>query len=110
MRFCASVLPVPSCFARSPHAAAISPGIMMAARLLIIANFILIFPDFVASRLIVAGIEDGAIANPGTLAKIHVTQVTVGSIRHITGGPLKNCCILVVDENANARKLAVETL
>jgi len=75
-----------------------------------IANFILIFPALVASRLIVAGIEVDAIANPGGLAKFQVTPVRVGSKRQITGGTLKNRCILVVDEDAYARKLAVEAL
>jgi len=83
---------------------------VIAARLLKIANFIRIFPVLVASRLIVAGIEDGAIANPGTIAKFRVTPVTVGSKRHITGDTLKNRCILIVDDDANARKLAVEAL
>ncbi len=44
------------------------------------------------------------------LAKFHVTPVTVGAKRHITGGTLKNRCILVVDEDANARRLSVEAL
>jgi adenylate cyclase len=61
-------------------------------------------------RLIVAGIEVHAIANPAALAKFHVTPVKVGSKRHMTGDPLKPRCILVVDENANARRLAVESL
>ena len=65
---------------------------------------------FVASRLIVAGFEHGAIANPGTLAKFHVTPVTVGSKRQTTGGNLKNRCILVVDDDAIARRMAVESL
>jgi len=82
----------------------------MAARFLIIANFILIFPALVASRLIVAGFEVHAIANPGGLAKFHVTPVRVGSKRQITGDTLKNRCILVVDEDANARSFAVEAL
>jgi adenylate cyclase len=64
----------------------------------------------VASRLIVTGIEVDAIANPGTVAKFRVTPVRVGSKWHMTGNSLKNRCILVVDDNATARKLAFESL
>ena len=65
---------------------------------------------FRALRLIVAGIEDDAIANPGSLAKFRVTPVTVGSKRQIAGGTLKNRCIMVVDDDSNARRQAVEAL
>jgi adenylate cyclase len=75
-----------------------------------IAGFISIFPALIASRLIVAGFELHAIANPGTLVKFDVTPVKVGSNRHMTGGRLKNRCILVVDDNAIARRTAVEAL
>jgi adenylate cyclase len=68
------------------------------------------FPALDASRLIVAGIEHRAIANPGTLAKFDVTPVRVGPIRYMTGGRLNNRCILVVDDDATARISVVEAL
>jgi adenylate cyclase len=61
-------------------------------------------------RLIVAGIELLAIVNPGILAKFHVTPVKVGSKRNMMGGSLNNRCILVVDDDANARRPAVDVL
>jgi len=82
----------------------------MRARLAEVGNFIGLFRVPLVSRHIVAGIIRCRNRQSWPLAKFHVIPVRVGSNRQITGVTLKTHCILVVDGDLGARRLAIESL